>query len=85
MGYMIEIADSRMESLLENAEQMLRYGGKVMQCLEELGSEERTDSRMGNRLPAAGNGDYRSVRNERDERRDEDRWFGEKRGNYRRY
>ncbi len=36
MGYMIEISESKMEHLAENAEKMLRYGGKVMECIEEL-------------------------------------------------
>lgn len=36
MGYIVEITESKMEHLAENAEKMLRYGGKVMQCIDEL-------------------------------------------------
>lgn len=36
MGYVIEITESKYEKLVDNAEKMLRYGGKVMQCLDEL-------------------------------------------------
>lgn len=36
MGYVIEISENKMEHLAANAEKMLRYGGKVMQCIEEL-------------------------------------------------
>lgn len=36
MGYMIEISESKLGTLAENAEKMLRYGGKVMQCIDEL-------------------------------------------------
>ncbi len=87
MGYMIEITESKMDDLLENAEQMLRYGGKVMQCLDELNSGERGGSRMGYRMPMGGTGDYRSMRDGGNERwRDDDeRWFGERRGGHRRY
>ncbi len=41
MGYIIEITESKMEHLAENAEKMLRYGGKVMQCIDELREESR--------------------------------------------
>lgn len=33
---MIEITEDKMEGLYENAEKMLRYGGKVMSCLDEI-------------------------------------------------
>lgn len=36
MGHIIEITESKYDHLVENAEKMLRYGGKVMQCLDEL-------------------------------------------------
>lgn len=32
----IEITEDKLEGLCENAEKMLRYGGKVMSCLDEL-------------------------------------------------
>ena len=45
MGYIIEISESKVEHLAENAEKMLRYGGKLMQCIDEL----RQGSHMGER------------------------------------
>lgn len=49
MGYMIEITENKFDELAENAEKMLRYGGKVMSCLDSMRRE-----RMGERMP-----DYR--------------------------
>lgn len=38
---MIEISESKVEKMSDYAEKMIRYGGKLMQCLEEIsGSEE---------------------------------------------
>jgi hypothetical protein len=36
MATIIEIQDSKLQSLSEYAEKVLRYGGKLMQCLEEV-------------------------------------------------
>ena len=33
---MIEIEDSKVERMSDYAEKMLKYGGKLMQCIEEL-------------------------------------------------
>lgn len=46
MGYMIEITEDKLGTLAENAEKMLRYGGKIMQCIDEM---QRGGSRMGER------------------------------------
>lgn len=37
---MIEIEDSKVEKMSDYAEKMLKYGGKLMQCIEEI-SESR--------------------------------------------
>lgn len=37
---MIEIEDSKVEKMSDYAEKMLKYGGKLMQCIEEI-SENR--------------------------------------------
>lgn len=50
---MIEITENRLDELVENAEKMLRYGGKVMGCLDEM---RRGEGRMGERSPLP---DYR--------------------------
>lgn len=50
MGYIIEITESKVGQLAENAEKMLRYGGKVMQCIDELREgSHREDGYMGYR------------------------------------
>ena len=33
---MIEISESKVEKMSDYAENMLKYGGKLMQCIEEL-------------------------------------------------
>ena len=47
MGHIIEITESKYDHLVENAEKMLRYGGKVMQCLDELCEEGHYGERGG--------------------------------------
>ena len=37
---MIEISESKVEKMSDYAEKMLRYGGKLMQCIEELSEGE---------------------------------------------
>ena len=54
MGYIIEITEDKLGTLAENAEKMLRYGGKVMQCIDDL---HRGSGRMGERHYD----DYRSM------------------------
>lgn len=39
MGYIIEITEDKHEKLSENMEKVLKYGGKVMQCIEEMKEE----------------------------------------------
>lgn len=79
MGYMIEITEDKLGTLAENAEKMLRYGGKVMQCIDDL---QRGSGRMDERHydDYRSMGDYREKWNDDDDR---DR-YGE-RGYRRRY
>lgn len=49
--YMIEIEDSKVDKMAELAEKMLKYGGKLMSCIEELSEE----SGMGERGGSYGN------------------------------
>lgn len=44
MGYMVEITENKFDELVDNCEEMVRAGGKVMKCLDSLKRE-----RMGNR------------------------------------
>ena len=65
---MIEISESKVEKMSDYAEKMVRYGGKLMQCLEELSSGEsmgeRWDDRgsYGNRRGVRGTGRYSRYR-----------------------
>lgn len=52
---MIEIEDSKVEKMSDYAEKMLKYGGKLMQCIEEI-SEGR--SGMGQRYEDDDYDDY---------------------------
>ena len=78
--YMVEITENKFDELVENAEKMLKYGGKVMSCLEDM---RRGEGRMGERSPMP---DYRDMG--RDERRryersmdyDNDGRYGERYG-----
>lgn len=77
MGYMIEITESKFDELSENVEKMLKYGGKVMSCIDSMKRE-----RMGERMPMP---DYRDDwRNERDREdwQEEDRYGGRYSGRY---
>lgn len=78
--YMVEITENKFDELVENAEKMLKYGGKVMSCLESM---KQGEGRMGERSPMP---DYRDMG--RDERRryersmdyDNDGRYGERYG-----
>lgn len=51
MGFMIQIEESKLDKLAENAEKMLKYGGKMMSAIEEMCEE----SGMGQRSGGYGN------------------------------
>lgn len=46
MAYMIQISEDKKEQMSELCEKMLKYGGKMMQCLENL---EEDDEEIGHR------------------------------------
>lgn len=52
MNFIVEITEDKFSELTENAEKMIRYGGKVMSCLDSIKRE-----RYGERSPMP---DYRS-------------------------
>ena len=39
MYTMIQIDEHKYDKMSENAEKMLKYGGKLMSCIEEMGEE----------------------------------------------
>ena len=45
--YMIEIDEGKVDKMSELAEKMLKYGGKLMSCIEELSEEAGMGQRMG--------------------------------------
>ena len=53
---MIEITEDKFEGLYENAEKMLKYGGKLMTCLESMKENSRDRYGERNRMP-----DYRGY------------------------
>lgn len=67
MGYMIEITESKVSEMSELAEKMLKYGGKLMQCISEC-QDGQGYSRMGRRNPMS---DYRDKWDDYD---DDDRY-----------
>lgn len=90
---MIEIEDSKVDKMAELAEKMLKYGGKLMSCIEELSEESGMGERggygnrgsggsMGNRyIERDGAGGSRTGGyGNRDEDWEEDEQMGERRG-----
>ena len=59
-GYMIEIEHEKKAEMSECCEKILRYGGKLMQCIEDMGEEEggSMGNRMGYRQGVRGTGRY---------------------------
>lgn len=88
MAYMIQIEESKMDKMAEYAEKMLKYGGKLMSCIEEMNEE----SGMGHRRDSMGGryadrrdsmGDRRGYGRKDDDWDDEEEMMGERRS-YRR-
>lgn len=73
--YMIEITEDKVECLSEMIEKMLKYGGKAMQCVEEM-RENSVRGRMGERYGVRARGyDER----EDDRKREEGMGYGRER------
>lgn len=58
MATIIEIEHDKIQNLSEYTEKVLRYGGKLMQCLEELEGKSKYNEYRGT--------DYRRYDRERD-------------------
>lgn len=60
MGFMVQIEESKIDKLAAYAEKMLKFGGKMMQCIEEMDEESgmghREGSGMSNRYDERGGG-----------------------------
>ena len=58
MTTIVEVQEKKIEHLAEYAEKVLRYGGKLMQCLEEMMAKPEYSERSG----------YKYIDKYRDER-----------------
>jgi hypothetical protein len=47
MATIIEIQEGKLQHLTDYAEKVLRYGGKLMQCIEELEGKSKFDEYRG--------------------------------------
>ena len=77
----IEINESKFDKMSEYTEKMLKYGGKLMSCLEELGEEHGYGHRGGsyiNRYDDEYSSRYGMGRYGMGYRDDEDEWDDEK-------
>ena len=70
MATIVEIKEDKLEHLTEYTEKVLRYGGKLMQCLEELEGKSKYDEYRGTDYKY---GDHKSKERER---WDEDKYRG---------
>lgn len=95
MGYVIEISEHKLDKATDYAEKMLKYGGMLMQCLneweEESGYGDRGGSQGGYSRSMMGSDGYggrysRMNYREDDEREmwDDDEMIAERRGRRRR-
>lgn len=90
MGYILEIQESKAEEMKEHARKMLRHGGKLMECIEELCEESsigecayygNKGGGYGNRYSNQGGGGYGNRMNYREEWEDEvEPFMGQRRG-----
>lgn len=91
--YMIQIEESKVDKMAELAEKMLKYGGKLMSCIEEMSEETGMGERggygnrdsgggsMGNRyMERDGAGGNRGGYGQRDDDWEEEEQMGERRG-----
>jgi hypothetical protein len=62
MATIIEMKEGKLEHLSEYAEKILRYGGKLMQCIEELEGKSKYDECRGVDYKR---GDYKTREKER--------------------
>lgn len=69
---MIEIKEDKFDKMAEYTEKMLKYGGKLMSCLSEVGEEYGISFR--------GEGSYRGGMNYRDEEEYNRSMMGNRRG-----
>ena len=72
MGFLLEITENKFDKMAEYTEKMLKYGGKLMSCISELGEEHGMSFR--------GEGSYRGGMNYRDDEEYSRSMMGNRRG-----
>lgn len=70
--YMVEITEDKIDKATEYAEKMLKYGGKLMQCLSEWQEEGGMDEREG--MPYMNRNRYNRGGGSMGYRDDDDDW-----------
>lgn len=85
---MIQIEERKADEIKEHAKKMLRHGGKLMECIEELCEESymgergnygsRYGNRYGNRGGGGGYGNRMGYREDWEDEEESD--FGQRRG-----
>lgn len=81
MGYMIEITENKVNEMSELVEKMLKYGGKLMHCIDEMGDDR--GERMGRRSPMQDYRDNWKNYDDDDDDRYDERRGGRRSGGYR--
>ena len=74
MATIIEIQDSKIQNLTDYAEKVLKYGGKLMQCIEELESGSKYNEYYGTDYRDDMNYRGRQSKRYEKERYDDDRY-----------
>lgn len=62
MATIIEVQDSKIEHLSDYAEKVMKYGKKLMECVEEIGSKEGSYSERYGMRSRYGSGDRYGMR-----------------------
>lgn len=62
MATIIEVQDSKIEHLSDYAEKVMKYGKKLMECVEEMGSKEGSYSERYGMRGRYGSGDKYGMR-----------------------
>lgn len=74
MSYIIEITEHKLDEMSEHVGKMLKYGSRLMDCIDEL---QKESERMGQREPMA---DYRMGYREDQDMDGTPGRYGERRG-----
>ena len=74
MATIIEIQEGKLQNLAEYAEKVLKYGGKLMQCLEDLEEGKSKYNEYRGTDYERGGMDYRGGMRYRNGQHEKERW-----------